>query len=245
MRGSGGRANPSHLKDAAPETLAALRAEIDALDDALHDALMRRAAVVERLARSGAKPREAVLRPGREAAILRRLLARHAGALPKRALVRLWREVFSSSLAQQTGFSVASDAAALPLALDHFGPAVPLRAAADPLAELEAGAASVAAMPWPGAWWATLDPGRAFVVALLPFWRDGEGAEAALLALAPADASGRDLTLVRAERAPPGGTPLARHANLTLAAVRGYIPAGDPRLAGLDLVGHSALPENA
>lgn len=230
----------------APDTLAALRAEIDALDDALHDALMRRAAVVERLARSGAKPREAVLRPGREAAILRRLLARHEGALPKAALVRLWRELFSSSLSQQTGFAVACEASARPLALAHFGPSVPLFASDNPLAALEARAASVAALHWPGAWWAALPAGRAHVVALLPFWREGDaGEEAALLTLAPADPSGRDVTLVRGPCAPPGARVVAARDGLTLSALDGHIPPGDARLAGLDCLGHSALPEHA
>ncbi len=52
------------------------------------------------------------------------------------------------------------------------------------------------------------------------------------------------MTLVRAGHPPPGATTLARHGQLTLAALGGHIPAGDPRLAGLDLVGHSALPEH-
>ena len=40
---------------AADPALLALRAEIDALDDAMHDLLMRRAAVVARMAASRAK----------------------------------------------------------------------------------------------------------------------------------------------------------------------------------------------
>ena len=71
---------------AAP-TLGDVRAELDRIDDALHDLLMERAAVVGRLAEGRLKG-PAVLRPGREAAILRRLLARHRGALPPAAVVR-------------------------------------------------------------------------------------------------------------------------------------------------------------
>ena len=59
--------------------LAVLRARLDDLDDKMHDLLMERALVIESVARSG-KP--AAFRPGREAAILRRLLARHTGKLP-------------------------------------------------------------------------------------------------------------------------------------------------------------------
>ncbi|MFM7416430.1 MAG: chorismate mutase, partial [Alphaproteobacteria bacterium] len=67
---------------AADPALQALRAEIDALDDAMHDLLMRRAGVVARMAASRAKVGAgSPLRPGREAAVLRRLLARHSGAL--------------------------------------------------------------------------------------------------------------------------------------------------------------------
>ena len=51
--------------------LAALRAELDGIDDGLHDLLMRRAAVVERV---GALRGKVPLRAGREAAILRRLV---------------------------------------------------------------------------------------------------------------------------------------------------------------------------
>src|SRR4051812_36587391 len=81
---------------AQPNPLAAARAEIDALDDALHDLVMRRAEVVARLAASRAKAGSpSPLRPGREAMILRRLLGRHHGALPANALVGLWRELLA------------------------------------------------------------------------------------------------------------------------------------------------------
>ena len=95
-------ASPAAPAAPGPETsLAALRAEIDAIDDALHDLVMRRAAVVARMAASRVKGDASSLRPGREASILRRLLARHSGALPPAALVRLWREILSASNAMQ------------------------------------------------------------------------------------------------------------------------------------------------
>ena len=70
-------------RSAQANGLAALRAELDGIDDAMHDLLMRRAACVEEVARSG---KRSALRPGREASIIRRLLARHQGALPPHAL---------------------------------------------------------------------------------------------------------------------------------------------------------------
>ena len=94
---------------APPEdALAALRSEIDHLDDQLHDLVMRRADVVATLAASRVKGGASPLRPGREAMILRRLLARHQGALPGGAVVRLWREIFGASSAMQGGFAVES-----------------------------------------------------------------------------------------------------------------------------------------
>ncbi|MGC8477535.1 MAG: chorismate mutase, partial [Acetobacteraceae bacterium] len=104
--------DPSSSGDAEPAQdhwrgdLAALRAELDRMDDALHDLLMRRAAVVADVAAT--KPAGGSgLRPGREASILRRLLARHAGPLPARGVVRIWRELLAATTAMQGPFSLA------------------------------------------------------------------------------------------------------------------------------------------
>ena len=92
----------------ADPALQALRAEIDALDDAMHDLLMRRAAVVARMAASRAKTGAgSPLRPGREAAVLRRLLGRHQGALSRGAVVRIWRHIFMAHTAIQPPSQVA------------------------------------------------------------------------------------------------------------------------------------------
>lgn len=235
----------------AAETLDALRAEIDALDDALHGLLMRRAAVVARLARSAAKPAGTVLRPGREAAILRRLLAAHSGAPPASALVRIWREIFASSLAQQAAFRVAlgPGAGLERLAAQHFGTATPLIPAPDcagALARLAGGEASVAVLPWPRAdeatpWWPGLEPGRASVIARLPFLAEAPPeAEAAVLALYPADPSGRDATLFRQPAgapAPAGARPLARAGDLALFETEAAPPAQAV------ILGRYAIPE--
>jgi chorismate mutase/prephenate dehydratase len=73
--------------DAAPnlpsDNLPALRQALDALDDRILGLLMERAAVVERVA---AIKTGGPLRPGREAAILRRLLSQHRGALPRASI---------------------------------------------------------------------------------------------------------------------------------------------------------------
>ena len=210
----------SRMNDKPPATptadpaLQALRAEIDALDDAMHDLLMRRAAVVARMAGSRAKTGAgSPLRPGREAAVLRRLLARHEGALSRGAMVRIWRHIFMAHTAIQGGFTAAvaasnGGAPSLALAREHFGTQTPLRASATPaqaLAAVSTGEASVAVLPAPsgegeGAWWQSLEAPRLSIVARLPFLADAARADAALVvAPVPPDASGDDRSLLRLE----------------------------------------------
>jgi chorismate mutase len=232
------------MADTPPATLDALRAEIDACDDALLALLGRRAGVVARLAQSAAKPAGTVLRPGREAAILRRLIAQ-GGPAPG-AVVRIWREIFASSLAQQAAFSVAvaGDAAQHALAAAHFGADTPRQAAGDALAALARGEAAVAVLPWPGAgdadpWWPGLDVPRFAVIARLPFHAATPPAsEAAVLALYPADASGQDRWLWRAPAAvvPPTARVLARHDSLALAE------SDAPPPPGAETLGRYAVP---
>jgi chorismate mutase len=193
-------------------TLSAVRAQLDAIDDSLHDLLMQRAAIVDGLASSRAKS-GTILRPGREADILRRLLARHAGPLPRAALVRLWRELFAASIQQQGGFSVAvyaREPAMARLVPEHFGALTAARTHPTPsraLAAVTRGEASVAVLPFPEdadapemEWWPALNAPQLSVVARLPFFADGE-AEADALVVAPGapDPSEHDLSLLLLE----------------------------------------------
>ncbi|HKM64622.1 MAG TPA: chorismate mutase [Acidisphaera sp.] len=203
-----------------PPDLAALRAEVDAVDDAIHDALRRRADVVARIAASGAKSGVA-LRPGREAAILRRLIARHDGPLPAQALVRVWRELLAATTAMQGPVLIAvcdpdPAGAVTHLAREHFGALTPIRVHRSPaqaMTEVRHGSATVAVLKLPAedesaqeAWWPALrqtDEKRVHVVARLPFWAprpDGAPPAAALVISASApDPSGRDRTLIAIE----------------------------------------------
>lgn len=197
--------------------LAALRAEIDTLDDQLHGLLMRRAGIVARLGSSRAKGEGPALRPGREAAILRRLLDRHAEPLPRTALVRLWREIFAASTAMQASFSVAAAVSpthgepVLQLTRQHFGADTPIRpmtTAGQALAAVLAGEVAVATLPAPepeepedAAWWVRFDTQHLQVTARLPFLMDPGSAGALVVATTPPDASGRDCTLLRIELA--------------------------------------------
>jgi chorismate mutase/prephenate dehydratase len=172
-------------EDHWPGGLPALRAELDRLDDAMHALLLKRAKVVEHVARTG---KRAAFRPGREAAIIRRLLHNHSGSLPPQTLVRIWRELLAGTTAMQGPFTVAvyepdRDAAIIQLAREHFGALTPLHAFGRPsqaMAEVAHGSAAVAVLPFPSetdtarsAWWTGLlqqEQPRMYVVARLPFW---------------------------------------------------------------------------
>jgi chorismate mutase len=207
--------------DPSPATqLAALRAELDRIDNQVHDLLMARAEVVERVGALGAKGR-VPLRPGREADIVRRLLERHAGRLPRRTISRMWRELLAGTTAMQGNYTIAvcqSDPASgfIACAREHFGALTPMRAyrtAAQAIGEISAGTAVAAVLPMPAdgetqgeAWWTALlhrDEPRIHVVARLPFWQPrSEGAprvQALVVSAAPPDPSRDDRSLIGLE----------------------------------------------
>jgi chorismate mutase len=200
--------------------LATLRAELDRLDDAVHDLLMQRAAVVEQVAAIGVKGRVA-LRPGREASIIRRLLARHGGRLPRSTVVRIWRELVGGTTAMQGPFTIAvcdpdPTCAYAAAAHEHFGALAPLhlhRTPAQAIREVSAGIAAAAVLPVPAegeapgaAWWTALlqrDDPRIHVTARLPFWSPRpEGAprvQALVVCAVAPDPSGADRSLLGLE----------------------------------------------
>jgi chorismate mutase len=241
-----------------------LRAELDTLDDAIHDLLMQRADVVAQVAALGTKGRVA-LRPGREADIIRRLLRRHQGPLPKRVLPRIWRELFAATTSMQGLYSatvceVQAGSGYVALAREHFGTGTPLRTHRSPaqaIAEVSRGSAIAAVLPMPAedeaapaAWWTALlqrDEPRIHVVGRLPFWSPrAEGApqvRALVVAAVAPDPSAQDRSLIGLE------LPLEMsRARLTTAlteagfSVGGSILRRDPNdpmaLALIDVDGH-------
>ena len=180
--------------------LAALRDEIDGIDDTIHDLIMRRMALANRISETkrarGATG--ALLRPAREAAILRRLEARHAGPFPFPVIVRIWSEIMAATLVAEGGFAVSvftlddpGEESRFPdLARVHFGAEAPLltaRTESGVLRGVRDGKASLGVLPVPAdamsgdvgvsaePWWLTLavsDEERPMIVARLP-WIDG------------------------------------------------------------------------
>lgn len=218
-------------------TLGDLRAELDRLDDVLHDTLMHRSQVVAQIAALGVKGK-VPLRPGREAAIARRLLARHQGALPAVGIERIWRALIVAMTQQQkpillTVAEAEGGASYVALAREHFGALTPLhlrRTPAQALAEISSGVATVAILPLPAegeapgaAWWTALlhrDDPRIHVVARLPFWaarpEGAVDAQAFIVCANAPDPSGQDRSLLGLEFVPDVSR--ARIATLVTAA---------------------------
>ena len=211
----------THQNDPAA-SLAALRAELDRIDDSIHALLMARATVVEAVAALGTKGKVA-LRPGREADIIRRLLGHHQGALPRQVLPRMWRELLAGTTGMQRSYVIAvceteSGNPFVQCAREHFGALTPLRIHRSPaqaIGEVSAGRAIAAVLPMPAeeegpalAWWTALlhrDEPRIHIVAKLPFWAPRpEGAplvEALVVATAAPDASTDDRSFLGLELA--------------------------------------------
>lgn len=196
------------------KTLDELRREIDEIDDSLHDLIMRRTELVTAI--GAAKAGGTSFRPGREAAILRRLLKRHRGIFPREVLVRLWREIISAFLRMQGSFSIAvvtDGPDLLPLVREEYGTATPVsavRTAGQALGALREGTATLAALPLPQEveerpWWPLLfgaDETRPFIAARLPFASQGQPvAEALVVARVEQAETGDDRSFLALETA--------------------------------------------
>ncbi|MBF0094394.1 MAG: chorismate mutase [Alphaproteobacteria bacterium] len=201
-------------------TLPELRGEIDRIDDALHDLLIRRGEVVERIGalKKGLKGASALV-PGREAQILQRLVARHRGGLPRAVVVRLWREMFASLVGLQGPFTLAvymprRGAGYLEIAHEQFGsytPAISYTSVGQVIRAVTDGSATVGVLPRPqeddaSPWWPMIlsdSPSTPKIVARLPFCGPGptrgEGLEAMAVARMAYDPSGKDRTVLTLE----------------------------------------------
>ncbi|HEY4164627.1 MAG TPA: chorismate mutase [Dongiaceae bacterium] len=210
------------------DELAALRHEIDAIDTELHDLLMRRTQIAVRVGEVKAKsqpigrtPSEGskFVRPAREARILRRLVGRHKGPLPKAVVVRMWREMISALLQVEgpfvvSVFSPAEEPGYWDLARDHYGCRVPLMGfdrLNHAISAVIEGQATVAVLPLPhegdqDPWWRRIAIRGAkvpHVIARLPFGDPGNqrsrGLQALVLGTTPNEPSGEDRSLLVAE----------------------------------------------
>ena len=154
---------PLPQADIAPQDpLAALRREIDGLDDAMLALLDRRVAAVIGIAELKASDGERLrLRPGREAAVTERLVAR-AKVAPEGVVRHIWREIMAACLELQSAGELVLHAANEPALLtdalrQRFGSSAAMTiasSAADALAAARAReAVAVIELTQDSDWW--------------------------------------------------------------------------------------------
>jgi chorismate mutase len=200
-----------------PPDLAALRQEIDRIDEAMHRLLMERGRIIDRLiAVKKTSESGSAFRPGREAAMMRALAARHEGLLPLDTVESIWRVIIATFTYVQAPYSVHADVSGgdAPMrdsARFHFGFTVPYLPQEGATAVIEAVAASRGDLgifrldqgASAGAWWRALaGEGRPKVIARLPFVERSDHPAATpvfVIAKPLADSAMRDVVLYAAQ----------------------------------------------
>ena len=242
--------------------LETIRAEIDGIDKTLLSLLAERLRAAEKL--NGLKPPEHGLpiRPGREVALLRRLVAEAPAPLEREFVVELWRAMIAASLRRQRVIDVVvgggrGDPTRLfDIARRHFGARTRIKDLGEPQAALQKAAENpdsvVAVTSWPaapgvGAWWPALSERRfhnLHIIAGLPLLANADEPEAAVFAASQSEEAGNDVTMLiafdphhRLQRALNEvgftGRELARAEPRVLVRVDGFLSLDDPRAAAL------------
>ena len=201
------------------EKLQSLRQRIDAIDNSIHELIMKRTRVVEevRLVKQGEKIK---IRPAREAEILYRLMARHKGPFPKQELARIWRELIVATLRFEGPFSVAvkvdkSENRYWDLARDQYGsfaPSVRHTSNQSVIEAVRTQQATIGILPMPQTddinfWWPLLvseDTSPVRIMARLPFIpidtsNELKGLNALVISTVTQEKTGRDHTYLRFE----------------------------------------------
>jgi chorismate mutase len=165
-------------------TLADLRAEIDRIDQGMHQLLIERGQIIDTWIKvKKTQDSGSAFRPAREAAMMRRLVERHHGILPLDTVESIWRVIIATFTHVQAPYSVHADMSAGDAAMRdsvrfHFGFTVPFRTHLGAEGVVKAVAASKGdlglvpanAVAGSGAWWTLLEGDKApKIIARLPF----------------------------------------------------------------------------
>ena len=192
--------------------LDALRREIDEIDARILEAIAARTAVVRRVGE--AKGGGPILRPGREAKVMRALLAGPDTGLPLLVVGRIWRELIAAYCRFQGKLEVAvcapeKSVGYWDLARDHFGSATLMslhKSSTVVLRAVSKGEATVGVLPLPqdgeaDPWWRHMSGGAdniPRVIGRLPFVDNPstrfEGFQAVVVACLPFDESDDDVS---------------------------------------------------
>ena len=234
-----------------------VRARIDAVDSELLRLIDERAGLASAVAAAKAAAGDAGkfgLRPGREAQLLRKLLAAPRGSASASLIVRVWRELMAASLAAQGPFHLnvwggKDPARTVELARLRFGAAPSLRSLAkadDALAAAKTlGGVAICALTADSAWWGRLlaEP-QLRVFAALPCLAAWGPMSALAVTQVEVEPTGDDRTFWVTDAPQPGpaieealsrdgvaATLLVATGGLKLFVLSGYYQANDPRLA--------------
>ena len=166
-------------------SLTDLRKEIDRIDEGMHQLLIERGEIIDRLiaVKRSQDTGTSAFRPAREAEMMRRLVGRHKGILPLDTVESIWRVIISTFTSVQAPFAVhadlsAGDALMRDSARFHFGFTVPFVAhmgAAGVVAAVSTSKGDLGLVPAfdvasAGAWWNALEFDAApKIIARLPF----------------------------------------------------------------------------
>jgi len=203
--------------------LETIRAELDRIDERIHELVVRRAGLADQVRRAKTDTGAAALRPAREAQMLRRLAAFDGGAMQLVQIWRLWRELIMANARLQFPFIVDTVAAHHDLDLwdmgrAHFCFETDMEAHDDSLAALSraaSGPARVALLRSADAtWWPQIASRTAGmrVFTALPMIAENPGSPPSAMVIGDVELapSGNDVTVVfMSVNAMPGDLPAA------------------------------------
>jgi chorismate mutase len=242
---------------AKPPSLDEVRKRIDAIDADLLRLVVERSNLAHAVAAAKAASGDAGkfgLRPGREAMLLKKLLAGPRNGARPGLIVRIWRELIGDSLATQGPFHLAvwggkDPGRAVEVARLRFGVAPSLRQVAKPEEAIAAaralGGVAVCALTADSPWWGRLlaEP-KLKVFAALPCLAAWGPLSALAVAEVEVEPTGADNTFWVTDAPGPSAkveaalshdgvaaTLLAEAGGLKLYMLAGFYQAGDPRLA--------------
>lgn len=202
------------MAEAAKENIDNIRKEIDTIDDKILELLADRSKFVEMVGKikhaNGEK--NSIIRPGREAAMIRRISNKGGGAFSKAAIAHLWRLIIASSIMieEDTKISALSPQQSNEcywLAREYFGAFTPIEkhaSTSDVIRDVVERKSTVGVIPiWddnaPKPWWVGLSEveDAPTVFAKLPFIKMAPSQKAPLVAIGyiKPEATGDDQSL--------------------------------------------------
>ena len=140
-----------------------IRNKIDIIDNKIHDLLIERAEIVEKVVEEKRKYKEAnlvVYRPSREHEILVRIIQRHKGNLSEKSLINIWRNLISSYINMQAELTLNFSSTLDKIVNNHFGGDIKKEkttTAIEAMKKLNENKVNITVLPYPNThndWWA-------------------------------------------------------------------------------------------